>query len=189
MGESRSAKNRVRRLLDLERLRFVPGLGRHIRRVNQGRHAIYLDYPVDPSPRYGWGSPPHGRLQDLISTNRSGYSALLDELETFAPGLREIPVAEPLDAGGPHWMNGFVQGLDLATLYAFPKRCRSSRYFACSPRRAHHHAIIITPSSRHHTPRPAAGRVASSPAFRVEHTITKGAPSKRHWSKNELLQK
>ena len=97
--------------------------------MSRGYHPIYLDYPVQASPRYGWGSPPHQRLQYLIGADRESYRTILGELESFAAGLRAIPTSRPRDASVPYWMNGFVQGLDSATLYAFPKLYGSKRYF------------------------------------------------------------
>lgn len=108
-------------------LRFLRGLWHHIGQVNQGRHPIYLDYPVHPSPRYGWGRPLHPRLEDLIGAQRSRYARILDELAPFERGLRAIPFTTTAERE-PRWANAYMGGLDAATLYAFPKLYASARY-------------------------------------------------------------
>ncbi len=95
--------------------------------VNGGRQPIYLDYPVHPSPRYGWGRPPHPGLHDLLAGHRARYAEILDRLGAFAPGLKAIPVSTE-DAQAPRWLNGYMGGLDAAMLYAFPKLFGSKRY-------------------------------------------------------------
>jgi hypothetical protein len=111
----------------VKHLRFLRGLFRHIDLVNRGWYPIYLDYPVHPRPRYGWGSPPHAALRELFSAEKRRYRAVLDDLAQFADGLRAIPLAgtDPVE---PHWANGYVAGLDAATLYAFPRLYGSTRY-------------------------------------------------------------
>src|ERR1700680_3253482 len=36
---------------------------------------IYLDYPVNPRPRYGYGCPPHTQLNNIIGLHRAKYAA------------------------------------------------------------------------------------------------------------------
>jgi hypothetical protein len=111
----------------VKHLRFLQGLGRHIDLVNRGRHPIYLDYAVRARPRYGWGHPPHAALHDLIADRRDAYRDVLSGLEAAAESLRRIPLAGS-DVGEPRWVNGYMPGLDAATLYAFPKLFGSARY-------------------------------------------------------------
>ena len=111
----------------MKHFRFLRELRRHIALVNGGRQPIYLDYPVRPSPRYGWGRPPHPALQDLIAANRARYGEILDRLTPFAPGLKAIPLASE-DVQEPRWANAYISGLDAVTLYAFPKLFASKRY-------------------------------------------------------------
>jgi hypothetical protein len=108
-------------------LRFLRGLWHHIGQVNQGRHPIYLDYPVRPVRRWGWGGAPHGTLQDIVSAGSNGYAAIVAALEPFAAGLKRIPFTTD-DERSPRWANSFMTGLDAVTLYAFPKLHGSRRY-------------------------------------------------------------
>ncbi|MSR21676.1 MAG: class I SAM-dependent methyltransferase [Gemmatimonadetes bacterium] len=95
--------------------------------VNGGRQPIYLDYPVRPSPRYGWGRPPHPGLQELLASSSAQYAEVLDRLAPFAPGLKAIQLSTQ-DAQEPRWANAYISGLDAVTLYAFPKLFGSKRY-------------------------------------------------------------
>lgn len=111
----------------MKHLGFLRGLGRHIDLVNRGRQPIYLDYPVHPVPRYGWGRPPHAGLHQLIAARRDAYRDILGALAGIGDGLRRIPLTATND-GGPHWENAYLGGFDAATLYAFPKLFGSARY-------------------------------------------------------------
>jgi hypothetical protein len=111
----------------VKHLTFLRGLRRHIGLVNRGRQAIYLDYPVHPLPRYGWGRPPHAGLHDLIGARRDAYREILRALEGIGDGLKRIPRA-PTGDREPHWGNAYLGGLDAAMLYAFPKLFGSARY-------------------------------------------------------------
>jgi len=105
----------------------LSGLLRHVDRMNRGSHPIYLDYPVSPSSRYGWGRPLHCRLTALLEQNRDGYAALVESMAECNAGLRAIPV-RPAGAGVPYWKNGYLQDLDAAMAYALPKLFASRRY-------------------------------------------------------------
>ncbi|MBM4183112.1 MAG: class I SAM-dependent methyltransferase [Gemmatimonadetes bacterium] len=107
--------------------RFLRGLWAHIGVVNQGRQPIYLDYPVHPRTRWGWGGAPHEAVNEILAPGRSRYASVLEQLGPFAAGLQRIPMT-PTDDREPHWANAYLAGLDAATLYAFPKLNRSRRY-------------------------------------------------------------
>jgi hypothetical protein len=111
----------------VKHFRFLRGLRRHIALVNGGRQPIYLDYPVRPSPRYGWGRPSHPVLLELLAAHRARYADILDQLVPFAEGLKAIPLSAG-DVQTPRWANQFISGLDAATLYAFPVLYASKRY-------------------------------------------------------------
>jgi hypothetical protein len=89
-------------------------------RMRAGQKPIYLDYAVNPQPRYGWGKPAHQRLLELIASRKDSYFKLIERLSIFETKLAAISVEAPADPAAPFWNNGFVMGLDAATLYAFP---------------------------------------------------------------------
>ncbi len=93
-----------------------------------GLHEIFVDYPLQPIPRYGHGKRPHARLFDLLNRNRSLYERTLKDIVPFAANLQRIPVQAPGDARTPYWMNRFFQGVDPASLYALACRENPRRY-------------------------------------------------------------
>ena len=111
----------------MNHLRFLRGLGRHIDLTNRGRHAIYLDYPVDPRPRYGWGRPRHEGLEALLAARRDAYREVLRSLESVGAGLGRVPLVAS-NGRDPSWDNAYMAGLDAATLYCFPKLFAPRRY-------------------------------------------------------------
>jgi hypothetical protein len=111
----------------VKHLRFLRGLGRHIDVVNRGDQAIYLDYPVHATTRYGWGRPSHPGLHSLLAERRDACRAMLAKLESASEGLARIPRAAATDRD-PCWDNGHMSGLDAATLYYFPQLFGTARY-------------------------------------------------------------
>jgi hypothetical protein len=92
---------------------------RAVWRAAKGPEPVFLDYPLQPRPRYGFGSPPHPELYDLINRNRSDYFEVLSSFGAYAPKLSEI--AEVADSRGtdPYWQNDYIGGLDAVALYCF----------------------------------------------------------------------
>jgi hypothetical protein len=109
----------------LPSLAAVRDLHRHMR---QGMVPVYLDYPVKPQPRYGWGKQPHAILNDVIGANRERYGELINQFVPFADSLKAIPAKEPAGQTTPYWLNGYVMGLDPVSLYVFPKLFASRLY-------------------------------------------------------------
>ena len=88
----------------------------HFGRVLKRQQLLFIDYRVTPSPRYGYGQPPHAKLHDLIAKERSGYKATLEKFWEFKDLLLRIPTqaTSPLEPG---WANGWLSPFDLASLY------------------------------------------------------------------------
>lgn len=103
-------------LTSSEARRRIP---RAVWRAAKGPEPVFLDYPVDPRPRYGYGLPPHPELYALIDSNRSSYAETLRSLERYAPLLSRIRGVEENASTEPYWRNEFIPGLDALTLYCF----------------------------------------------------------------------
>ena len=103
-------------LTSSEARRRIP---RAVWRAAKGPEPVFLDYPIDPRPRYGYGLPPHAELYALIDSNRSTYAETLRGLERYAAQLSNIREVEDDASTEPHWANGFIPGLDALTLYSF----------------------------------------------------------------------
>ncbi|MBV9608245.1 MAG: hypothetical protein JO187_01700, partial [Acidobacteria bacterium] len=55
----------------------------NIPRLAKGYYPIFLDYPVRPLPRYGYGKPPHPELYAMFSADRAQYRDLLAQFLRF----------------------------------------------------------------------------------------------------------
>lgn len=87
------------------------------RRLRDGYQPIFLDYPVDAKPRYGYGKPPHPELSRILSRDENRYAALLADLLRFSGDLLRIAPREPKTSAEPCWINEWLEGLDTFALY------------------------------------------------------------------------
>jgi hypothetical protein len=97
-------------------------------RLSEGHQIVYLEYPVQAKPRYGFGKPPHRALHELISSNDGHYRTLMSAFQPFVPNLAQIPLERPEDVTSPYWSNGFFGGLEAIGVYCIPKIFGSKRY-------------------------------------------------------------
>lgn len=95
-----------------------PSLANFITLVKGNRHPLFLEYPIDVKPRFGHGSPVHTELQAIIGQNRSAYEAQLERLLQYREQLWLVPV-KGKGSTEPHWLNGFLPGLDAVALYGY----------------------------------------------------------------------
>ena len=93
-------------------------------------HLIYLDYPVDPAPRYGYGLPAHARLLELVKSGDESYRLLLESFLERSSQVRRIPPTPCSDLyTGPYWRNGYIPALDTLSLYCLIADMKPARYF------------------------------------------------------------
>ena len=97
------------------------------KRTKDGDFPIYLDYPINATPRYGWGKPSHGELSAAIAVNGAQYGKIIQTIGSFKDGLKRIPSTEE-DPLSPYWSNRYMRGLDAAASYAFPKLFETKLY-------------------------------------------------------------
>ena len=88
-------------------------------RLLKGYYPIFLDYPFIPSPRYGYGKPPHSQLYRLLSAEKTKFTAAVQDFRRLDPYLLEIPVRESKNSIEPCWINNWLDGLDTLALYGF----------------------------------------------------------------------
>ena len=90
---------------------------------------LYMEYPVQFSPRYGHGNPPHGQLYTIIQANRQTYSDLLQEALNYTSVFHGIKkqVAET-DTLQPAYNNDFLPGLDIVGIYTILAKYNPERY-------------------------------------------------------------
>lgn len=116
------ALTRMRRLLE-ESPAFA-GLVWRIR----ARQRLYLDYPVDPAPRYGHGKPPHPALHRLISVHDGAVAKLLAQALDYADELATLPVLPEVGSSETSWRNGWLPALDMVANYTLLATRHPVRY-------------------------------------------------------------
>ena len=90
---------------------------------------LYMDYPVQFTPRYGFGKPPHGQLYNIINETRVKYSRLLEEALNYTSVFQAIKKQEDeTDSLQPTYNNHFLPGLDIIGIYTLLAKYNPERY-------------------------------------------------------------
>ncbi|SHK58870.1 class I SAM-dependent methyltransferase [Desulforamulus aeronauticus] len=90
---------------------------------------IYLDYAINPEPRYGFGKPPHPELMAIITRNCAVYEENLKHFLSYQRFYRTIAKSVDPAATTPGWINGWLPGLDSLAIYGFLVKHNPERYF------------------------------------------------------------
>ncbi len=91
----------------------------NLRRLADGYQPIFLDYPVEPVPRYGYGKPAHPELARILAGNDAQYANVLSQFLSLSEALLQIPLRVPKASPQPCWINDWLDGLDTFALYGF----------------------------------------------------------------------
>jgi len=90
---------------------------------------IFLEYKVDPKPRYGYGRPPHSVLYEIVNKNRDLYKETLNFFLSFSEKFVEIKDSKiEKNFDNPTWNNGFLPGLDIIGIYGMLAKYNPSKY-------------------------------------------------------------
>lgn len=101
----------------------------HLPRLFKGYFPIFLDYPFESTPRYGYGKAPHPQMERMFAADADAYRAQLREFLSFEEHLLRIRARAPgNDAGEPCWVNNWLDGLDTLALYGFVAGRRPKLY-------------------------------------------------------------
>ncbi|QBQ54504.1 class I SAM-dependent methyltransferase [Nitrosococcus wardiae] len=96
--------------------------------LNAGQYPIYIDYPINPMPRYGHGNPPHKLLYELLKNNSLKYEETINKFALYREYLCSISMEQPINSFEPFWRNGWIGGIEAAALYCFPCLLDSKLY-------------------------------------------------------------
>ena len=69
----------------------------------KGYAPVFLNYAVDPKPRYGYGLPPHPQLQAMFQMQAAEFAGVLREFLRFQAELLRIPARASPVAAEPCW--------------------------------------------------------------------------------------
>ncbi|MGI6549182.1 MAG: DNRLRE domain-containing protein [Syntrophomonadales bacterium] len=89
---------------------------------------VFMDYPLRPRPRYGYGNPSHPELNRLLNFGRSTYEMNLEYILGLRFLFREIPERGEDQAAHPRWNNQWISGFDAVTLCSFLVQNNPKRY-------------------------------------------------------------
>jgi hypothetical protein len=90
-------------------------------------YPLYLDYPINPVPRYGYGTPSHELLFRRLAENAPAYEATTSSFGAYRDQLRAIP-AESAGPAEPYWNNHWLLGMDMVSLYCLPAQLKPKLY-------------------------------------------------------------
>jgi predicted O-methyltransferase YrrM len=83
------------------------------------RHPLFVDHPVRPEARFGYGRPVHPEIQALLERGRPRYARHLSALLSYRERFATIPRDGAPEGKAPYWLNGWLPPPDAAALYGF----------------------------------------------------------------------
>lgn len=91
---------------------------------------VFLEYKVNPLPRYGHGRPAHPLLYNIINQNRNLYQNNLESFLKYKQNICSIKdITDEKDENNPVWNNGFLPGLDIIGIYGMIAEYKPKIYF------------------------------------------------------------
>ncbi len=107
-------------------IKFLKGI---IKYVLPKYQTIFLEYKVNPIPRYGYGLPPHKNLFEIINSSRKVYIELLTHFLKYKDRIQEIKGTKfEVNENLPTWNNGFLPGLDIIGIYGMIAKYKPQQY-------------------------------------------------------------
>jgi len=91
--------------------------------------SVYLDYPVNLNQRYTLSNP-HRDIENVLKIRYEDYITEMVGFLNFKENFLKIPLNESLrnSLKDPTWINGFIPGLDLISLYGYLVNFNSKLY-------------------------------------------------------------
>lgn len=91
---------------------------------------VFLEYKVNPKPRYGYGLSPHSYLNKIISKYDEQYSKILNSFLKYKNSIITIKDSKnETNINNPTWNNGFLPGLDIIGIYGMIAEYKPKIYF------------------------------------------------------------
>jgi predicted O-methyltransferase YrrM len=89
---------------------------------------IFIDHPMRPAPRFGYGRPEHAEIKALLGRDRSRYAERLNRFLALSDELAAIPLRGRPEDTAPYWDNTWLPPLDAFALYGFLVEVNPRRY-------------------------------------------------------------
>lgn len=91
------------------------------------RHKFFFDYHTQTQPRYGHGLTPHSGLLQIIEKNHATYIGWMQKALPHLSQFKSLTLqASPNQ--WPHWINGYLPGLDIVMLYTILVDLQPKKY-------------------------------------------------------------
>lgn len=90
-------------------------------------YPLFLEYPVDGAPRYGYSQLPHPEISRILERNRLQYIDFLNGCLNYKSQLALIHRNHD-DGVNPYWLNPMFSGIDAVSLYCALAIYRPKRY-------------------------------------------------------------
>jgi hypothetical protein len=103
-------------------------INRKLIRLDDNR-IIKVDYPYFPKPRSWAETAGIQRIKEQMSRGESGFADMLLSFSGFIDKFEAIPVYSTIDDESPRWINGWLPGLDAASIYGLLATRNPSLYF------------------------------------------------------------
>lgn len=90
----------------------------NVTRLAKGYQPVFLDYPVQAEPRWGYGKPVHPQINSILNRGRIRYAETLRSFLALKDFLLAIPLKDQPGSTEPCWLNRWLPGgLDTLALY------------------------------------------------------------------------
>ncbi len=91
--------------------------------------SIFLEYPVNLNQRYTY-SKPHLELEKILQSRHKEFILVMESFLRFRENFLNIAISEAFRKSlrEPTWINNFIPGLDLISLYGFLVKFNSKLY-------------------------------------------------------------
>jgi hypothetical protein len=113
----------------LKRTSMLKSLKRTVKYLLPKYQKIFIEYRVNPKPRYGYGLKPHQMLYDIMNKNRSIYEQFILEILSRKDVFQAIkPIEQQTDENQPSWGTRFLWGIDILALYTMMCHFKPKKY-------------------------------------------------------------
>ena len=111
--------------------RMANAVGVELHRASGWRWSHHVDgyYPVDPSPRWGYGKPAHPEISNLLEASRDGFASHIRAISQHRDLLTTIPLEGDDSGTTPFYRNGWFENLDAVALAGIIACKKPKRYF------------------------------------------------------------
>lgn len=123
---------------------------------------LTIDYPVGRPPRYPLLDKPHPLLATKLNKNRHTYKATLQICLEYVDDLKTIACNDDPEGINPYWVNGFIPGMDGATLYSMTANLKPKTFLEIGSGNS---TRFIAKAMREHSP--ATRLISIDPAPRA----------------------